>query len=92
MRIFYEEWKELDATSLKAEEEKDNSLITIHDLDSSEKKQISIRELQFINSAAFPIDDFLGSDVLPTLHQLCKRKPKLKIKTQATHCFEKMLF
>ena len=92
MRIFYEEWKELDATSLKAEEEKDNSLITIHDLDSSEKKQISIRELQFINSAAFPIDDFLDSDVLPTLHQLCKRKPKLKIKTQATHCFEKMLF
>lgn len=32
MRIFYEEWKELDATSVDTEEEKDKSLIAIHDL------------------------------------------------------------
>ncbi|EKX92627.1 hypothetical protein HMPREF9999_00686 [Alloprevotella sp. oral taxon 473 str. F0040] len=58
MRIFYEEWKELDATSWEAEEEKDKSLIAIHDLDNSEDFQLPIRELQFTNSAGFPIDDF----------------------------------
>lgn len=58
MRIFYEEWKELDATSVEAEEEKDKSLIAIHDLDNTEDFQLPIRELQFTNSAGFPIDDF----------------------------------
>ena len=58
MRIFYEEWKELDATSLEAEEEKDKSLIAIHDLDNIENSQLSIRELHFTNLAGFPIDDF----------------------------------
>ena len=58
MRIFYEEWKELDATSVEAEEEKDKSLIAIHDLDITEDFQLPIRELQFTNSAGFPIDDF----------------------------------
>ena len=58
MRIFYEEWKELDDTSVDAEEEKDKSLIAIHDLDNAEDFQLPIRELQFTNSAGFPIDDF----------------------------------
>ncbi|MCP6134258.1 hypothetical protein NL393_34300, partial [Klebsiella pneumoniae] len=58
MRIFYEEWKELDATSIETKGEKKKSLITIHDLDNAESSQLSIRELQFTNSADFPIDDF----------------------------------
>ena len=58
MRIFYEEWKELDATSVEAEEEKNKSLIAIHDLDNTEDFHLPIRELQFTNSAGFPIDDF----------------------------------
>ena len=58
MRIFYEEWKELDAKSLEPEGGKDKPLITIHELNNSEGQQLSIRELQFTNSADFPIDDF----------------------------------
>jgi hypothetical protein len=58
MRIFYEEWKELDATSLETEGKKKKSLITIHDLDNAESSQLLIRELQFTNSVNFPIDDF----------------------------------
>ncbi|MES5168970.1 DUF1016 N-terminal domain-containing protein [Prevotella melaninogenica] len=50
MRIFYEEWKELDATSVEAEEEKDKSLIAIHDLDNTEDFQLPIRE--FVNSTS----------------------------------------
>lgn len=58
MRIFYEEWKKLDATSLETKGEKKKSLITILDLDNAESSQLSIRELQFTNSVDFPIDDF----------------------------------
>lgn len=36
MRIFYEEWKELDARSLETKGEKKKSLITILDLDNAE--------------------------------------------------------
>ncbi|MGP1461117.1 MAG: PDDEXK nuclease domain-containing protein [Bacteroides sp.] len=56
MRIFYEEWKELDATPLETDDGK--SLIVIHDLDGVESGQLSIRELRFTNWANFPIDDF----------------------------------
>ena len=48
----------MDATSVEAEKEKDKSLIAIHDLDNTEDFQLPIRELQFTNSAGFPIDDF----------------------------------
>ena len=58
MRIFYEEWKELDATPLETEREKAKSLIAINDLDNTMNCQLQIRELQFTNSADFPIDDF----------------------------------
>ena len=58
MRIFYEEWKELDATPLETEREKAKSLIAINDLDNTPNCQLQIRELQFTNSADFPIDDF----------------------------------
>ena len=58
MRIFYEEWKELDATHLETEREKAKSLIAINDLDNTPNCQLQIRELQFTNSADFPIDDF----------------------------------
>ena len=58
MRIFYEEWKELDATPLETEREKAKSLIAINDLDNTMNCQLQIRELQFTNSAGFPIDDF----------------------------------
>ena len=43
---------------MEAEKEKDKSLIAIHDLDNTEDFQLPIRELQFTNSAGFPIDDF----------------------------------
>ena len=58
MRIFYEEWKELDAIPLDTEREKAKSLIAINDLDNTPNCQLQIRELQFTNSADFPIDDF----------------------------------
>ena len=44
MRIFYEEWRYLEATPLEAMDKKDSPL--------------SIRELQFTNLADFPIEDF----------------------------------
>ena len=58
MRIFYEEWKELDATPLETEREQAKPLIAINDLDNTPNCQLQIRELQFTNSADFPIDDF----------------------------------
>ena len=72
MRIFYEEWKELDATSLEVEKEKDKSLIAIHDLDNIENFQLSIRELQFTNSVGFPIDDFFQGSIHPSLTYSCQ--------------------
>lgn len=41
MRIFYEEWKELDATPLETEREKAKSLIAINDLDNTPNWAVS---------------------------------------------------
>lgn len=75
MRIFYEEWKELDATFLETKGERKKSLITIPGLDNAENNQLSIRELQFTNSANFPIDDFFKVPFTHHSRILAKVKP-----------------
>ena len=60
MRKFYEGWKSLDAGKTADNDTKRNSVIAITELENSSTAQLPIRELQFINSADFPIDDFFN--------------------------------
>ena len=60
MRKFYEGWKSLDAGKTADNDTKCNSVIAITELENSSTAQLPIRELQFINSADFPIDDFFN--------------------------------
>jgi len=60
MRKFYEGWKNLEAGKTADNDAKFNSVIAITELENSSAAQIPIRELQFINSADFPIDDFFN--------------------------------
>lgn len=60
MRKFYEGWKSLDAGKTADNDTKRNSVIAITELENSSTTQLPIRELQFINSADFPIDDFFN--------------------------------
>lgn len=60
MRKFYEGWKSLDAGKTADNDTKRNSVIAITELEDSSAAQLPIRELQFINSADFPIDDFFN--------------------------------
>jgi hypothetical protein len=60
MRKFYEGWKSLDAGKTADNDTKRNSVIAITELGNSSTVQLPIRELQFTNSANFPIDDFFN--------------------------------
>ena len=60
MRKFYEGWKSLDAGKTADNDTKRNSVIAITELENSSAAQLRIRELQFTNSAGFPIDDFFN--------------------------------
>lgn len=60
MRKFYEGWKSLDAGKTADNDTKRNSVIAITELENSSAAQLPIRELQFTNSADFPIDDFFN--------------------------------
>lgn len=60
MRKFYEGWKSLDAGKTADNDTKRNSVIAITELENSSAVQLPIRELQFTNSADFPIDDFFN--------------------------------
>jgi predicted nuclease of restriction endonuclease-like (RecB) superfamily len=60
MRKFYEGWKSLDADKTADNGKKHNSVIAITELENSSAVQLPIRELQFTNSADFPIDDFFS--------------------------------
>nr|WP_036931805.1 PDDEXK nuclease domain-containing protein [Hoylesella pleuritidis] len=60
MRKFYEGWKSLDAGKTADNDTKRNSVIAITELENSSAEQLPIRELQFKNSADFPIDDFFN--------------------------------
>ena len=60
MRKFYEGWKSLDAGKTADNDTKRNSVIAITELENLSTTQLPIRELQFINSADFPIDDFFN--------------------------------
>ena len=60
MRKFYEGWKGLDAGKTADNDTKCNSVIAITELGNSAAVQLPIRELQFTNSADFPIDDFFN--------------------------------
>lgn len=57
MRKFYEGWKSLEAGKTADNDAKLNSVIAITELGNSSAAQLPIRELQFINSADFPIDE-----------------------------------
>lgn len=74
MRIFYEEWRELDAHAEEPCPQQDNSLTAIHDLGSDARGQGEIRELQFTNSASFPFEDFFN---VPFTHH-CRILAKVK--------------
>lgn len=60
MRKFYEGWKNLDTGKTADNGSKRNSVIAITELENSSVVQLPIRELQFTNSADFPIDDFFN--------------------------------
>ena len=60
MRKFYEGWKSLEAGKTANNGSKRNSVIAITELENSSAVQLPIRELQFTNSADFPIDDFFN--------------------------------
>ncbi len=74
MRKFYEGWKSLDAGKTADNDKKRNSVIAITELETSSAAQLPIRELQFTNSADFPIDDFFN--VPFTHHTLILAKVK----------------
>lgn len=67
MRKFYEGWKSLDAGKIADNASKRNSVIAITELEKSSAVQLPIRELQFTNSAGFPIDDFFN---VPFTHHI----------------------
>ena len=71
---FYEGWKSLDADKTADNDAKFNSVIAITELENSSASQLPIRELQFTNSADFPIDDFFN--VAFTHHTLILGKVK----------------
>lgn len=75
MRKFYEGWKNLEASEKVTDNnDKGNSVIAITELETSSVVQLPIRELQFTNSADFPIDDFFN--VPFTHHTLILSKVK----------------
>lgn len=75
MRRFYEGWQELDAEAVRGHNNRDNSVIAITELESSENQQLPIRELQFTNMADFPMDDFLKVPFTHHSRILSKVKP-----------------
>ena len=81
MRKFYEGWKNLDTGKTADNGSKRNSVIAITELENSSVVQLPIRELQFTNSADFPIDDFFN---VPFTHHT---QILSKVKSQAERLY-----
>lgn len=74
MRRFYEGWKSLEADDTAGNQQEENSVIAITELEASPRTSLQTLELQFTNSADFPIDDFFK--VPFTHHTLILAKAK----------------